>query len=145
MQPVQSTVDSSACIITLSNSAAGNVLNMDSLSGIKKALELGFSGHVGDATQVEVLEEARIASAQAVVITIPHHLLALAILEHVKRLAPRAYRIVRSRHQIHANEFLLAGANMVVGDEEQVGRSLGDHLKEWLDEHADGKRDRAAV
>ncbi len=106
-------------------------------SGIRTAEELGFRGHIGDATQVEVLEHAHIASAGAVVITIPHHHSAITILEHVRRLAPRAHIVVRSRHQIHTNEYLTAGAHKVIGDEEQVGQSIAGHLKEWLETHAE--------
>jgi CPA2 family monovalent cation:H+ antiporter-2 len=107
-------------------------LNRD---GVKRAQALGLDGHVGDATQVDVLEHSRIESAKAVVITIPHHDSAIAILEQVRRLAPHAHAVVRSRYQIHADDFVKAGAHVVIGDEEQIGQSLGRHLESWLASH----------
>lgn len=107
-------------------------LNRD---GIRKAEELGFMGHVGDATQVDVLEHARVATARAVVITVPHHQSAIRILQHVRRLAPSAHCVVRSRYQRHTSNFIDAGAHAVFGDEEQIGLTLGGHLGEWLSAH----------
>jgi CPA2 family monovalent cation:H+ antiporter-2 len=104
-------------------------LNRD---GVRKAQELGFRGHIGDVTQVDILEHAQVAAAKAVVITIPHHRSALTMLEHVRRLAPGAHCVVRSRYQRHTHKFLMAGAHEVFGDEEQLGNSLGIHLKTWL-------------
>lgn len=107
-------------------------LNAD---GVKKAQELGLDGYVGDATQVDVLEHANLRSAKAVVITVPHHHPAVCILEQVRRLAAHAHVVVRSRYQRHANDFAVAGAHAVIGDEEQIGDSLGRHLREWLAAH----------
>lgn len=100
--------------------------------GVQKAQELGFQGHIGDMTQLDVIEHADVAAAQVVVITIPHHRSALTMLEHVRRLAPKAHCVVRSRYQRHTNKFVMAGAHKVFGDEEQLGNSLGIYLKEWL-------------
>lgn len=103
-------------------------LNRD---GIAKAKELGFDGHVGDATQLDVLEHSGLAFAKVVLITVPHHEAALTVLRHARRLAPTAYTIVRSRYQRHTNELVQAGAHAVFGDEEQIGTILGAHLQEW--------------
>jgi len=120
------------------------VLIMDlNREGVRKAQELGFQGHVGDMTQLDVLEHARVAAAKAVVITIPHHRSALTILEHVRRLAPGAHCVVRSRYQRHTNKFFMAGAHEVFGDEEQLGNSLGIHLKEWLNSQQPKSREES--
>lgn len=105
--------------------------------GIRRAESLGFHAAVGDATQNDVLEHAHIAQAKAVVITVPHDRSAMIILEHVRQLNPHAHVVVRSRYQMHSNDFRDAGAHQVVGDEEQVGESLADHLREWLDSRAE--------
>lgn len=99
---------------------------------VRRARASGFEGEIGDATQNDVLEHARLNRAKAVVITIPHHPSAMTILEHVRQLAPHAHVVVRSRYQRHTESFVAAGAHAVVGDEEQVGESLAGHLREWL-------------
>ena len=101
--------------------------------GVRKAEQLGFQGHVGDATQSEVLEHARLRECKAVVITVPHHRSAMTILAHVRKDAPLAHVVVRSRYELHTNDYVAAGAHAVAGDEEQVGESLANHLLSWLD------------
>lgn len=100
--------------------------------GVRKAEQLGFEGQVGDATQSEVLEHAQLRECEAVVITVPHHKSAITILEHVRKVAPLAHVIVRSRYQLHTIDYTAAGAHAVAGDEEQVGESLATHLLDWL-------------
>lgn len=99
---------------------------------VRKAKQLGFDGQVGDATQSEVLEHARLRECKAVVITVPHHKSAITILAHVRKDAPLAHVIVRSRYELHTNDYTAAGAHAVAGDEEQVGESLATHLLSWL-------------
>lgn len=100
--------------------------------GVRKAKQLGFDGQVGDATQSEVLEHARLRECKAVVITVPHYKSAITILAHVRKAAPLAHVIVRSRYELHTNDYIAAGAHAVAGDEEQVGESLATHLLSWL-------------
>lgn len=100
--------------------------------GVRAARALGFEAHVGDATQHDIMEEAQIAEAKTVVITVPHHSAAMTILTHLRQHAPHSNVLVRSRHQLHTEEFWMAGASVVVGDEEQVGESLARHLHDWL-------------
>lgn len=101
--------------------------------GVQKAEQLGFEGQVGDATQTEVLEHARLRDCKAVVITVPHHKSAITILEHIRKDIPLAHVIVRSRYELHSNDYTAAGAHAVAGDEEQVGESLANHLLSWLE------------
>ena len=101
--------------------------------GVHKAEQLGFQGQVGDATQSEVLEHARLRECKAVVITVPHHRSAMTILSHVRKDAPQSHVIVRSRYELHTNDYTAAGAHAVAGDEEVVGESLANHLLSWLD------------
>ncbi|MCA9027116.1 MAG: cation:proton antiporter [Planctomycetaceae bacterium] len=108
-------------------------LNQD---GVRKARQMGFQGEIGDATQSEVLEHARLAECKAVLITIPHHQSAITILEHVRRKAPNAHIFVRSRYAVHTDNFVTIGAHSVAGDEEQVGDKLGNSIQEWMDKHA---------
>ncbi len=94
----------------------------------------GFHGHIGDTTQLEVLEHARLASARLVVITIPARSAALTTLAHVRNLAPAAHVIVRSRYDLHLADFRRAGAHQVVGDEQEVGHGLAALVREKLPE-----------
>lgn len=104
-------------------------LNQD---GVRKAQQLGFTGVLGDATQAEVLAHAQLGKSKAVIITVPDHKSALTILAHVRDIAPHVYVIVRSRHELHVDDFVSAGAHVVTGDEQQVGESLSRHLSEWV-------------
>lgn len=100
--------------------------------GVRKAEQLGFDGQVGDATQSEVLAHAHLHECKAVIITVPHHRSAITILEHVRKDAPLAHVIVRSRYELHTNDYTAAGAHAVAGDEEEVGERLATHLLDWL-------------
>ena len=59
-----------------------------------------------------------------VVITVPGFQDGWSILQQVVRMAPLGTIVVRSRYRLHEQEFRLAGADAVVGDEEEVGRAL---------------------
>ena len=114
-------------------------------ASVRKAGELGFHAELGDATQVEVLEHARLAECKAVVITVPHHRSAMTILAHVRQHAPQTHVIVRSRYDIHTADYVSAGAHAVASDERQVGQHLAEHLRTWLDATGDGKQPAKVV
>jgi CPA2 family monovalent cation:H+ antiporter-2 len=103
--------------------------------GVRKAQDLGFQAEVGDATQDEILDHINLCDAKAIVITIPHHQSAMTILESVREKAPHVQTFVRSRYQLHTDDFVSAGAHVVVGDEEQVGERLAEHLRQWHVSH----------
>ena len=101
------------------------VLVLDLNPAAKEAANsMKLMSHVGDAMQIDVLEHAHLRTAKMVVITLPAHRAALTVLSHVRALAPHAPVVVRSRHQAHWAEIEAAGADVVVGDEEEVGRRL---------------------
>ncbi len=100
--------------------------------GVRKAEQQGFHSEVGDATQIDVLEHARLHECKAIVITVPYHKSAITILEHVRRAAPHVHTIVRSRYDRHTADYIAAGAHAVAGDEQQVGERLAAHLTDWL-------------
>lgn len=102
--------------------------------GIKRARQRGFKAELGDARQSDVLEHVNLSACEMVLITVPHHVSAMTILEHVRKEAPQARVIVRSRYHLHTHTFESAGAFAVAGDEEQVGEALAEQLKQWLEE-----------
>lgn len=100
---------------------------------LAKAREFGFHAHRGDAAQAEILEHVHVSSAKIVVITIPDHEGSIRILNEIRQMSPHVHIIVRSRHQRYTLEYDSAGANTVVGDEEEVGAALGVEITKWLE------------
>jgi CPA2 family monovalent cation:H+ antiporter-2 len=93
-------------------------------AGIASAESLGFRAIIGDAASAEVLEHLHLEHVRVVAITLPSRSDALAILSLVRTLAPQATKIVRSRYQLYMSEFLEAGADIVLGDEEEVSNAM---------------------
>lgn len=113
--------------------------------GARTAQQLGFDGQVGDATQSEVLNHAHLRECKAVVITIPDHKSALMVLEHVRKDAPQAHVMIRTRYEINRCDYVDAGAHVVTGDEQQVGESLAGHLRDWVDQRPAGSTESNKV
>ncbi len=93
-------------------------------AGVASAQAMGFRAMIGDASSAEVLEHLHLQNLRIAVITLPSRQDALAVLCLIRSLAPQAFKIVRSRHQIHRDEFLTAGADFVLGDEEEVSKAM---------------------
>lgn len=109
------------------------VLVLDLNPAAKAAAEaMGLRGEIGDAGSLDVLEHYHVSSAEMVVITLPARAAALAVLENVRSLAPTAVIIVRSRYQLHQSEFSSAGADIVIGDEQEVGAGLWEQVRQQL-------------
>jgi CPA2 family monovalent cation:H+ antiporter-2 len=94
----------------------------------QKAREGGFEAHVGDATQVEVLDSLRVASACAIAVTVPDPMTAEKIVQAVRSLNAHALIVARARYHRHRADLEIAGADVVIDEEEHVGVSLGLHL-----------------
>lgn len=97
--------------------------------GVHKATQKGLAAQVGDAMQLEVLEHAGISQAKIVAVTVPHFQSAMTILDNVRQLAPQATLFARSRYKLHSDDFAERGI-VVVGDEEEVGKSLAEKVLE---------------
>ncbi|MHC4408671.1 MAG: cation:proton antiporter [Planctomycetota bacterium] len=100
------------------------------------ASEFGMQGEVGDATQLDVLEHARLGEARMVALTLPSPEISLLCLRQIRRLAPHVPVMVRNRSERYAPEFIACGASAVVGDEAEVGATLGRRVREALDTEA---------
>ncbi|RJP26174.1 MAG: sodium:proton exchanger [Candidatus Abyssobacteria bacterium SURF_5] len=83
-----------------------------------------IDAHVGDASQAEVLEHAQVSTAQAVVVTVPDHRIALQVIRQARALSPKALVFARARYHIFAGDLVSAGAHVVVDEEQEVGNSL---------------------
>jgi len=109
------------------------VLVIDLNSAAKGSAEsLGLHAEIGDATSVDVLQHAGLSAAKVVAITLPARIAALTVLDHVRGLNPAARIVVRSRYQNHQPEFEEAGADVVIGDEAEVGERLAEGVKRQL-------------
>ena len=107
------------------------VLVLDlSPAGIASAEAMGYRAELGDASSSEVLEHLHLKQLRLVVITLPSRNDALAVLNLIRTIAPQAIKIVRSRNQIHMSEFQNAGADIVVGDEEEIRKTLARTVQE---------------
>ncbi|UCG06350.1 MAG: cation:proton antiporter, partial [Desulfobacterales bacterium] len=97
-----------------------------------KAKKMDLTVHLGDATRNEVLLHAGIQEAYAVVVTVPDPRTSRAIIENVRQINPNSTVIVRSRYHIAQWELQKAGANIVVDEENMVGRMLAQELTGFL-------------
>lgn len=112
---------------------ADEVMVLDlSSDGLEKARESGFHTLQADATSSEILEHLHPANFRMVIITIPGFSEAMTILKSVRQLAPTAVIVVRSRYRLHQQAFKDAGADIVVGDEEEVGLAIGAAIRRSL-------------
>lgn len=99
---------------------------------IRDAIDCGFRAEIGDAGEPEVLEHAGVDRARLVAITLPARSAAAVVLARVRLLAPCAHVVVRSRYRLHEEEYRKAGAHAVIGDEDEVGRRLAEHVASEL-------------
>jgi CPA2 family monovalent cation:H+ antiporter-2 len=104
-------------------------LNPDNL---RVAQRYGLPAHLGDATRPEILEHAGIDGARVVVITTPAPQTGRQIVHQIRALAPDAVIVARSRYHVFHWELLLAGAQVVVDEEDLVGRRLARVVQQCL-------------
>lgn len=96
-------------------------------SARRHAGALGVPLLLGDARQPLVLEEAHVQSAAALVVSVPDHAAAEAVVRATRSLAPNLPVIARSRYHRFAPELAAAGAD-VMDEESMAGRALAARL-----------------
>ncbi len=96
-------------------------LNQDNL---EVATRYGLTGHLGDATRSEILEHLGLSSFDVIAITLPTARVVRELIQLARALAPDARIAVRCRYHIYYFDLVQAGADVVVNEEDQVGRSL---------------------
>ncbi len=96
------------------------------------ARSYGLQTCIGDATRAEVLEQVRVASATAVVVTVPDPATGRQVIEQVRALAPETPVIARARYHIYRWELMLAGADTVVDEEDEVGLRSASAVRKKL-------------
>jgi CPA2 family monovalent cation:H+ antiporter-2 len=88
----------------------------------------GLPVHLGDATREEVLEHAHIRTAAAVAVTLPDPRAARQVVQQVRALAPNSIIVVRSRYHVHRWQLDVAGAHIVVDEENEVGARIATEI-----------------
>jgi CPA2 family monovalent cation:H+ antiporter-2 len=94
----------------------------------------GLPTIIGDATRAEVLEHLHIEHATAVIITVPDPAAARHVIEQVRALSPHASIFARARYHLYRWELMLAGGDVVIDEEEQVGLRLAAAVRKHLRE-----------
>jgi len=92
----------------------------------------GLRAYLGDATRSEVLEHVRVGQASAVVVTLPNPAAARHVIEQVRSLSPQTPIVARARYHIYRWELILAGAAVVVDEEEEVGLCIASAVRTTL-------------
>ena len=92
----------------------------------------GLRTYIGDATRAEVLEHLRVGAARAVAVTLPDPAAARQVIEQVHSLSPETPIVARARYHVYRWELMLAGAPIVVNEEEQVGLHMASAVRKIL-------------
>ena len=107
------------------------VVELNSKSAAK-AQAYGFRTYIGDAANMEVLEYLHLGLAKAIAITVPDPSTVRQIVRQVRSLAPETTIIVRARYHIYRSDLTLAGAHVVVDEEEEVGLRIASEVLEQM-------------
>lgn len=92
----------------------------------KRAKELGAIPWVGDATGPDLLEELHLNDALGLIVALPDHRSATLAIGHARRLSPGLQIVARARVHQFQDDLREAGADLVIGEEELLGRRLGE-------------------
>lgn len=99
--------------------------------------EKGFHAIAGEATEVDILKEALIDKAFAVVVTVPDPFEARRIVELVRDIKPDAKIIVRSHNDDETAFFEMHNVDFSVTAHEEIGRRMVNALEDMnLPKHA---------
>ncbi|MCG7875857.1 MAG: monovalent cation:proton antiporter-2 (CPA2) family protein [Candidatus Thiodiazotropha taylori] len=97
-------------------------------SVVREAHEAGEPVHFGDATRHEIMHAAGIERAGVVVVTFEGHTIALQILHHIRKVAPRVPVLVRTKDDSHLEELEAAGAAEVMPEAVEASLMMGGQL-----------------
>ncbi|MEM1012437.1 MAG: cation:proton antiporter [Planctomycetota bacterium] len=112
-----------AAELTSAFDGRGDVIDLNPrVAGL--AAEYGMKGHVGDATNGEVLDHVGLRQTQLLIVTLPDPAAAREVIARARAACPSLNIVARSRYHVTRWELMLAGAEVVVDEEEHVGRQL---------------------
>ena len=104
-----------------------HVIELNPVSA-RKARDMGYRVHVGDAASPDFLKQTGLAEARVVVITVPDPDSSATIIRLVRSIAPDTFILVRARYQVSCDRLKKAGADMLVNEEETIGMVLAVKL-----------------
>jgi CPA2 family monovalent cation:H+ antiporter-2 len=96
-------------------------LNMDTIAEREAA---GRRALYGDASQPGILEQAGIARAEYLIVTLPHSVNRTPLITTARQLSPRCRIFVRARYLREGAELVLAGANAACFEEAEAAVAL---------------------
>lgn len=104
----------------------------------RREMEKGNLTVFGDATFEPVLREAFAHTAELVIVSVGNLIIALSIVEHIRRMNKHAHIIVRTRHVTDIEELYKLGASQVIPEEFETAidffeRILGKYLIPRMD------------
>ena len=100
-------------------------LNPQSTAAARAA---GFLTKIGDAARGEILQNSRLESAQALVVTVPDSRATRLVIAQSRKTAPEVPVVARGRFHRYAEDLRSAGASVVVDEESLVGERLGHEV-----------------
>ena len=96
------------------------------------ARSYGLRTYLADATREEVLESVQVRTARAVVVTVPDPATARLVVEQVRSLSPDTFIVVRARYHVHRWQLTVAGAHVVIDEEQEVGLRIAAEVRKKL-------------
>lgn len=98
---------------------------------IESARSRGLTAHLGDATQRDVLDHIQVERVKLFLITTPDCRSSCRIAREIRKINKAAQLIVRARSNRNVDELKLAGADIVICDEQSSGEMFKQNLSEW--------------
>jgi CPA2 family monovalent cation:H+ antiporter-2 len=105
-------------------------LNIDTVRHLNAQ---GIAAVYGDAERVDVLEEAGVREATALVLSVPGSPESSEIIRAARTLNPRIYVLARSAFMAHAEVLSNAGADQVFSGETEVANAMTKAILERLE------------
>jgi CPA2 family monovalent cation:H+ antiporter-2 len=109
-------------------------LNLDAVRGLERE---GRRAVYGDASQLEVLREAGVAAASALIVTLPHSSNRRGLIASARELNPELRILVRARYLREGAELKRAGADAACYEELEAAVALARVLLERAGKGAD--------
>ena len=95
---------------------------------VRKLQQKGETVLYGDATNEPILAKAHVDTADVVVISIGNTIVAMTILDKVRRMNKHAFVIMRTKHVTDIEEFYKLGANQVIPEEFETAIDLFERV-----------------
>jgi CPA2 family monovalent cation:H+ antiporter-2 len=97
-------------------------------ASVLEARSQGMRAFVGDGTSPGLLQAVQLWRAAALVLTVPDHRMTTAAIVEARSICPTVAIVARARYHRYAELLESAGAHVVVDEEQEVGRELGERV-----------------